>query len=256
MLPAAPPDCTAWPQMLVRAHVAANTDVNTLPGGPLSGKELQEGLMAGYGSRARRKHVQRHARKLSALGSMQQALSVTREDQDSNHVSESSEEDSHTPNNATSDVDHSSVAAGTTERVGTGHSLIGSIHHHGHDKQQESTADAALLSNSQHDSTGGAADAAQTPERPAAYDKQPQSGAPKTSVTDLGRGGHFWHGERYSSLLGQRQSVECLPLLCMYIATSVYISTRVLIGAEGLCHVMHLSGRPCAFLSVGWSKQP
>ena len=214
-----------WLQMLVRAHVAANTDLQTLQGGPLSAEELQEGLMAGYGSRARRKHVQRHARKLSAHRSMQQVLSVTRDDQDSNHISESSEEDSHISNSASSDVANPDAAAVTTENSGTGYLLRGRIcSTHGRDMQREVTADAALMSNSQHNSVGAAADTARTSERPPACDEHHQSRAPKTSVTDLGRGGHFWHGERYSSLLGQADCIATAPLDT--ILESAYCSRR------------------------------
>ena len=47
-------------QALVRAYVGVSTAAADVQQ-PLTEQELQEGLMAGFGARARRKHMQRHA---------------------------------------------------------------------------------------------------------------------------------------------------------------------------------------------------
>ena len=207
-------DPMAWLQMLVRAHVAANTDVQTLPGGSLSDKELQEGLMAGYGTRARRKHFQRHARKLGAHRSMQQAL-LTEEDQNSNNISASSEDDSRIPNSASCSAKTPAPAAGTS--VATGRLFEGSCSStHGSVQEHDANAVATTVSKETHSIDETAADAAQTSERPINRGEQNQSAAPRTSVTDLGRGGHFWHGERYGSLLGKMQTTPRLQLRSMH----------------------------------------
>lgn len=54
-------------QALVRAYVRGSTD-DTAEQQQLTDEELQEGLMAGFGARARRKHMQRHAASLAAKG--------------------------------------------------------------------------------------------------------------------------------------------------------------------------------------------
>ncbi|KAK9908142.1 hypothetical protein WJX75_003265 [Coccomyxa subellipsoidea] len=51
---------------LVRAYVRGST-ATAAGQQPLTGEELQEGLMAGFGARARRKHMQRHAAGLLAV---------------------------------------------------------------------------------------------------------------------------------------------------------------------------------------------
>ena len=57
------PACSV--QALVRAYVGGSTaDAETQE--PLTDEELQEGLMAGFGARARRKHMQRHAASLAS----------------------------------------------------------------------------------------------------------------------------------------------------------------------------------------------
>ena len=192
------PDRMVWLQMLVRAHVAANTDVETQPGGALSEEELQEGLMAGYGSRARRKHMQRHANRRSA----QQAPPAVQEDEDSVHVSESSENDEAALDSALqANADDPDAAAGTvTAAAGVAYpscelrqSSTSSL------QQQGMTAQAGEMSEDLQSSARAASRAAEPSERPPTHDEQHRSAAPKTSATDLGRGGHFWHGERYSS---------------------------------------------------------
>lgn len=169
--------------------------------------------MAGYGTRARRKHVQRHARRLGAHHSMQQAPSVTTGDQNSNHISESSEDDSHIPNSASSTVETPAVAAGSPVRIATEYLFKGSSGStHGSVQEQAATAKATSMSKDQHGGDETAAAAAQTSDRAPHGGEQGQSAAPRTSVTDLGRGGHFWHGERYSSLLGETQTAWLLQL--------------------------------------------
>lgn len=190
-------------QMLVRAHVAANTDVETRPGGALSDEELQEGLMAGYGSRARRKHLQRHAKKRSA----QQAPPAMQEAEDSAHIAESSEDEEAALDSASqADADEPDAAAGATNAA-DGTCATGEASHIATSSvvQQGVTADASEMSNYQQSSAGAPSNAAQTSDRPPACELQrkPQ----RTSATDLGRGGHFWHGERYSFWLGHREAL-------------------------------------------------
>ena len=156
--------------------------------------------MAGYGARARRKHMQRHARKLGARHSMQQAL-VIEGDQNSNTISESTEDDSRIPNSASCNAKTPALAAGTS--VAAERPFEGSCSStHGSVQEQDATAEATTTSEEKHSSDETATDAAQTAERPINGGEHSQSAAPRTSATDLGRGGHFWHGERYGSLLG------------------------------------------------------
>ena len=188
--------------MLVRAHVAANTDIPALSGGPLSEEELQEGLMAGFGARARRRHAQRQERKRSARVSTQQGPPVTHEAEGSAHVSQSSEDDEQTHHSAAS----SHAAAGIRDVAGGAHCLKGCGQFaHGSTQQQDMAADAAENSPDMHSCDEAAPDEAQSSGSLPACKEPHSSSAPKASVTELGRGGHFWHGERYSSPLSRPQ---------------------------------------------------
>ncbi len=160
--------------------------------------------MAGYGSRARRKHMHRHATKRS----VRQAPSAVPGDEGSAHVSQSSEDDMSTHDSAlAAHANEPSAAASTVYAEGVLPSAMESNEPTPTGMpQQQGMADATEKSKDQQDSAEVASDASHSSGKPLAGDKQHQSAAPKTSATDLGRGGHFWHGERYSSLLSQRKN--------------------------------------------------
>ena len=216
---------TCQKQMLVRAHVAANTGVQTLPGGPLSDGELQEGLMAGFGGRARRKHMQRHAARTGSQPGMQQMPDSVEHGTSTVQLSDTSDNDeqaaSSTSNEAavpTSEQTTASAADSEVEAVHFNSTQPQSKHgaQEGSssetDKALQDEPDAAAVSVEQSQPHMGSAAGRGEPHGEAAAGL-----AAGASATDSGRGGHFWHGERYhlQSLDSgrQRDVVENSPYL-------------------------------------------
>ena len=234
-------------QMLVRAHVAANTNIQILPRGPLSDEELQEGLMAGFGARARRKHVQRHAQKSNAQQSTQQVARMDCKDQESMQESESSQDEKQVPSSIGTDApeaadiqngsEHHSVQQATRirrrdvkrqedseseedEKQMEGGAAGDTIGHAAAKKapgappsqaestwppdssmqQEASKADHSQTIEGHHGSSTAAEDAHKSSGGTSAGSEKAQTSAPNASVTDLARGGHFWHGERCCNL--------------------------------------------------------
>ena len=196
---------TCQVQMLVRAHVAANTGVQTLLGGPLSDEELQEGLMAGFGGRARRKHMQRHAARTGSQPGMQQMPDSTQRDENTVQPSDTSDDEvqavsspsngavlhtrGQTPAQAAFPVEKPVHSSSTyLQREPDAHK--GSSSETNKALQDGPGAAAVSVEQSQPhmDSPAGR----EEPQGEAAAGLA--AGAP---ATDSGRGGHFWHGERY-----------------------------------------------------------
>ena len=246
-------------QMLVRAHVAANTNIQILPHGPLSDEELQEGLMAGFGARARRKHVQRHAQKFNAQQSTQQAAHMECKDQESMQESESSQDEKQPPSSIGTDApeaadiqkgsEHHSMQQATRIRrrdvksqqdseSSEDEKQIGSVaasDTNGHAaarkapgaslpqaestwppdssmQREASAADHSQTNEGLHRSSTAAEDAHQPSGGTSASSEKAQISAPNASVTDLARGGHFWHGERCCNIPMRqtRQPIACI----------------------------------------------
>ena len=210
-------------QMLVRAHVAANTGVQTLPGGPLSDGELQEGLMGGFGGRARRKHMQRHAARTGSQPGMQP--DSVEHGTSTVQLSDTSDNDeqaaSSTSNEAAVPTSEQTTASAADFEVEAVHfnSTPPQIKHGAQegsssetDKALQDEPDAAAVSVEQSQPHMGSAAGRGEPHGDAAAGLA--AGAP---ATDSGRGGHFWHGERYHlhSLDSgrQRDAVEHSPYL-------------------------------------------
>lgn len=190
-------------QMLVRAHVAANTTVQTLPSGALSGEELQEGLMAGFDARARRKHVERHAaRSASRQGKQQMPRSddkgrVSLQDRESieeekHEASAYSDANGHARQSAaihardTPAEDHESSSTGLQQEG----SEAGLPREDDANLMEDQSIAATAEEHSLQPCKEGALSSGDA--QLAAAERQ----AARTSVRDLGRGGHFWHGER------------------------------------------------------------
>ena len=195
---------TCQVQMLVRAHVAANTGLQTLPGGPLSDGELQEGLMAGFGGRARRKHMQRHAARTGSQHGTQQTPDSVKHATSTLQPSDTSDNNeqaaSSTSNEAAFQNSKQTTApAADPEAEDVRSSSTGLQRKHGAHEGSSGEANKALQS------APGAAAVSVEQSQPRmdspAGRAEPQgevaaglaAGAP---ATDSGRGGHFWHGER------------------------------------------------------------
>ena len=198
----------AWLQMLVRAHVAANTAVQTPLGGPLSVAELQEGLMAGFGARARRKHIQRHAARSGGRNGLQQVVPNNSQERVSRP------QDGFVSDSATSADEKQALSSTNNASINCSGackpaSSIENVHHQRSDMQ----AGRSVFEGCKAEYTWGEAVQLDsiTPLE-AELEVQPceqtspskadlgmiaaggQNG--RTSVADLGRGGNFWHGER------------------------------------------------------------
>ena len=195
---------TCQVQMLVRAHVAANTVVQTLPGGPLSDGELQEGLMAGFGGRARRKHMQRHAARTGSQPGMQQTPDSVEHGTTTVQLSDTSDNDEPAATSTSNEAAVPTSEQTTSSAVDSEDQVV-----HLNSTQPQSKHAAQECSSSETDKAlqDGPDAAAVSVEQPqphigsAAGRGEPQdeaaaglaAGAP---ATDSGRGGHFWHGER------------------------------------------------------------
>ena len=246
-------------QMLVRAHVAANTTIQVLPSGPLSDEELQEGLMAGFRARARRKHVQRHAQKSNAQQSTQQAAYTDCLDQESMQESESSQDDKQIPSSRGTDAPEPAIIQEGSEYLSMqqatrilcrdaksqedsesledekqiGGGAASDINGHAAAKkasgapspqaestqppdrsmqQEASTADHSQTEEGHHRSSTAAEDAHQFSGGASAGSEKAQTSAANASVTDLARGGHFWHGERccHIPMCQTRRPIACI----------------------------------------------
>ena len=210
-------------QMLVRAHVAANTGLQTLTGGPLSDVELQEGLMAGFGGRARRKHIQRHAARTGSQPSTQQMPDSTKHDASALQPSDTSDNEkqavSSPSNGAALHISEQATAVAAEHEVEAVHSSsIYRQREHGAHESPSSETDKSLQNGP------GAAAVCVEQSRPhmdsAAGREETQgvaaaaglaAGAP---ATDSGRGGHFWHGERYNlPPLGSGRQCDVIRIL-------------------------------------------
>ena len=179
--------------------------------------------MAGFGVRARRRHAQRQERKRNARISTQQGPPVTHEAESSAHVNLTSEDDEQTHHSAASSAASPHTAAGIGDIAGGANYPVGCNQNptHSSNQQQDVAADAAELSRDQHSCDKAAPDEAQSSGSLPACKEPHSSSAPKASVTEMGRGGHFWHGERYSSHLSHWQDAWQLQIQTMWQGCSL-----------------------------------
>lgn len=198
----------AWLQMLIRAHVAANTAVQTPLGGPLSDAELQEGLMAGFGARARRKHIQRHAARSGGRNGLQQV------GLDNSQERVSRPQDGVVSDSATSADEQQALSSTYNASINCSGackpaSSIENVHHQRLDMQ----AGRSVFEGCNVEDTWGEAvqlDSSTPVEAELEVQACEQTSPSKANlgmiaaegqngrnlVADLGRGGNFWHGER------------------------------------------------------------
>ena len=191
--------------MLVRAHVVANTGLKTLPGGPLSDGELQEGLMAGFGGRARRKHIQRHAARTGRQPSPQQTPDSSKHDKSTPQPSDTSEHEKQAVSNPSNGAalhttgQTTALAASSVEETVHASRTYPQREHGAYEGSSGETNEAL------QNGPGAAALSVEQLQKhmdSSAGREEPQGGAAAgltagAPATDSGRGGHFWHGERY-----------------------------------------------------------
>lgn len=180
---------------------------------PLTGEELQEGLMAGFGARARRKHMQRHAAGLLAgacggadVGAdisdrhehaasaaaaadslcVQNAHSSSEGGQSvSNGTPRKADEDFQEEKSLQANSRHTSDGAETCERSMRSTGLPGPNPAGGEDQSDGS-----------HERGAPQVSAAET-EVPGGQDDFQEQGTPAAvAARDLNKGGHQWHGRK------------------------------------------------------------
>ena len=180
---------------------------------PLTGEELQEGLMAGFGARARRKHMQRHAAGLLAGACGGADVGADFSDRHEHAASAPAAADSLCVQHAHSSSDGGqSVSKGMPLKADEDLQEEKSMQANGrHTSEGAETCEHGLhstdlpgsrpaggedQSDGSHESGAPQVSAAET-EVPGEQDEFQEQGTPAAvAARDLNKGGHQWHGRK------------------------------------------------------------